>query len=333
MTGKSNLITLYSDVVTREIKWFWYPYIAYGKLTILQGDPGDGKSTMMMHLMTELSTGGALPNGTALGKPQRIIYQCSEAGTCDVVTPRLIKMGANCKNIAFINEEVHDGLTLDDERIREAIISFEPKLVVIDPVQAYIGNESDLQIAARARRLMKRLGMWAETYDCAIVLIGHMNKNEGTKVLYRGLGSIDTIAAVRSVLQVDRDPDDNDVRIVTQIKNNLAYTGRDIRFEIREGSGFKWLVQFGSDKPQAAVVNDGIEAPQFATKQEEAAYLVTQMLKEKDVAAKEIIYRLSLRNIAEKTARSVKESIGARSYRKGRQWLWTLKKEDSTDTD
>ena len=73
----------------------------------------------------------------------------------------------------FINEETYSGLTLDDERIRQAIIEFRPRLVVIDPIQAYLGSDSDLQIAGRARKLMQRLGMWASVYDCAIVLIGH----------------------------------------------------------------------------------------------------------------------------------------------------------------
>ena len=120
MTGGSSLLTLYSDVQTKSVRWLWFPYIASGKLTLLQGDPGDGKSTMMMHIIAELSTGGAMPDGTALGKPQRIIYQCSEDGAGDTIKPRLVKMGANCKNIAFINEEIHGDLTLDDERIREA---------------------------------------------------------------------------------------------------------------------------------------------------------------------------------------------------------------------
>lgn len=102
--------------------------------------------------------------------------------------------GADCHNVAFINEETHNGLTLDDERIRQVIIDFRPRLVVIDPIQAYLGNDSDLQIAGRARKLMQRLGMWASVYDCAVVLIGHLNKKEGSKDLYRSLGTVVSIA-------------------------------------------------------------------------------------------------------------------------------------------
>ena len=88
--------------------------------------------------------------------------------------------------MAFINEETYSGLTLDDERIRQAIIEFRPRLVVIDPIQAYLGSDSDLQIAGRARRLMQRLGMWASMYDCAIVLIGHLNKKKREQRVFTG---------------------------------------------------------------------------------------------------------------------------------------------------
>ena len=204
ITMETGLLTYYSEVKSEPVKWLWYPYIAIGKVTLLQGDPGDGKSTMMMNFIAELSKGGATPDGVAFGRPHKIIYQCSEDGASDTIKPRLEAAGADCRNIAFINEEVHSGLTLDDERIRDAITECRPQLVVIDPIQSYIENDSDLQIAVRARKLMRRIGMWASTFDCAIVLIGHLSKREGTKELYRGLGSIDLAASVRSVLHVER---------------------------------------------------------------------------------------------------------------------------------
>ena len=117
----SKLLTLYSDVSAVPVKWLWEPYIAIGKITLLQGDPGCGKSTMMMNLIAELSKGGSTPDGRSFGIPQKIIYQCSEDGAKDTIKPRLVAAGADCRNIAFIDEEVNSGLTLDDERIRAAI--------------------------------------------------------------------------------------------------------------------------------------------------------------------------------------------------------------------
>ena len=151
MTGKeeTGIFTLYSDVEATAVRWLWYPFIAVGKITLLQGDPGDGKSTMMMNLIAELSKGGTMPDGKQVGIPQKVIYQCSEDDASDTIKPRLETCGTDCRNVAFINEEMNSGLTLDDERIRKAIIQFRPKLVVIDPIQAYLGSDSDLQIAGR----------------------------------------------------------------------------------------------------------------------------------------------------------------------------------------
>lgn len=322
----SNLITLYSNVRAMPVRWLWYPFIAVGKITLLQGDPGDGKSTMMMHLIAEISKGGAIPDGQALGRPQRVIYQCSEDDVADTIKPRLESCGADCRNIAFINEEVYGGLTLDDERIREAIIEFRPRLVVIDPIQAYLGNDSDLQITGRARRLMQRLAMWAAAYDCAVVLVGHLNKKQSSKDLYRSLGSIDVVAAARSVLQVDRDPADSDIRIVHQIKNSLAPSDREIRFEIRPQSGFRWLecdaIPIQAEKP---------ERPEFTSKTEKAAYLIKSFLTDQDMSAKEIYLRLENEEISHRTAEETRKELGIRCYRKKRQWYWSLTSEEGEE--
>ena len=316
-----GILTLYSDVQATSVRWLWYPFIAVGKITLLQGDPGDGKSTMMMNLIAGLSNGGSLPDGKPVGMPQRVIYQCSEDGVSDTIKPRLEKCGADCRNVAFINEETYSGLTLDDERIRQAIIEFRPRLVVIDPIQAYLGSDSDLQIAGRARKLMQRLGMWASVYDCAIVLIGHLNKKEGTKGLYRSLGSIDVVAAARSVLQVERDPENADIRIVRQIKNSLAPS--EIRFSITAEQGFKWLECEVAPNPAAEP-----EAPNFESKAEKAAYLIKKLLSEGDMRSREIYIRLSDEGISRRTAENTKKELGIRSYRKMRQWYWSMKPEE-----
>ena len=181
---------------------------------------------------------------------------------------------------------------------------------MIDPIQVYLGSDSDLQIAGRVRKLMQRLGMWASVYDCAVVLIGHLNKKEGSKDLYRSLGSIDLIAAARSVLQMERDPEDPDIRIVRQIKNSLAPTGEDIRFEIRPETGFRWLSC--EDNIQQPVQ---MERPVFKTKTEKAAFLIKEILSQGDVRSKEMYAMLSREGISHRTAEDTKKEIGIHCYR------------------
>lgn len=320
--GESKLITLYSDVQSVKVRWFWYPFIAYGKVTLIQGDPGDGKSTMMINLIAELSKGGRTPDGRELGRGQHIIYQCSEDGTADTIKPRLESCGADCSNIAFIDEEVHEGITLDDERLYQAIASFLPRMVVIDPIQAYINNGSDLQIATRARKLMRRLSTWAEAFDCAVVLIGHMNKHEGSKGLYRSLGSIDVVAAARSVLQIEREEDDPDVRIVKQIKNSLAPSDAMIRFEIRNNTGFHWLdMEYSNEKCNEKQDQEELI---FPSKAEKAAFLIGAYLRQGEVPSTIMFQRLKEEGIGHKTAENVRKSMGIVCRRDMTQWYWSL---------
>lgn len=312
----TSLFTLYSTVHSVKIKWLWYPYIAEGKITLLQGDPGDGKSTMIMHLISEITKGGTTPDGISFGKPGRVVYQCSEDGIADTIKPRLEECRANCENVAFINEDTQNDLTLDDDRLRETIHQFRPRLLVIDPIQAYLGHDSDLQIAGRARRLMRHLGEWAAFYGCAVVLIGHQNKKESSKGLYRGLGSIDVVAAARSVLQIERDEENPDIRIMRHIKNSLAPAGADVSFMIDPEQGFHWIT-----------TNNGIEQVirVVPSEREQAIDLLKDLLAEQDMRAADIKRILSEHGIGEKAARALKQTLGIQAYRKKRQWYWSLR--------
>lgn len=326
---ESNLLTLYSDVTAMPVNWLWEPYIAIGKITLLQGDPGCGKSTMMMNLIAELSKGGSTPDGRAFGAPQRIIYQCSEDGAKDTIKPRLVSAGAECRNIAFIDEDVYSGLTLDDERIRDAIIEWKPRLVVIDPIQSYIGNDSDLQMAGRARKLMRRIGMWASTYNCAIVLIGHFSKKESAKDLYRGLGSIDVVAAARSVLQVEKSDEDEEVRVVKQVKNSLNSKGADLMFAIRPETGFQWLGVAERTETQSLPEITLETLPK--TKHELAALLIKKVLQNGTVESMEIKRIMAEYRIGDKTMNEVKMELGIKPYKKMRTWYWVLPGEEHTE--
>ncbi len=323
MGRADNLLTLYQDVSAAPIDWLWYPYIAIGKITLLQGDPSDGKSTMMMHLLAALSKGTNLPDGTPIHRPCKAIYQCSEDNAADTIKPRLELADADCKKIAFIDEDVTGFLTIDDERLRQAIVEFRPSIVVIDPIQSYIENAADLQMAGKARKLLRRISMWASTYNCAIVLISHLNKNESSKSLYRNLGSIDVVAAARSVLQVERDKDNPNHRIVRQIKNNLSQIGEDIHFEITPSFGFQWKMQEKTIIDFQNTKDMLIEKPP-KSKQEYAALLLKSILSNGPVESTEVQRVLEQYGIGNKTMQNVKQLLGIKSYRKMRKWYWVM---------
>lgn len=323
MGHSDHLLTLYQDVSTAPIDWLWYPYIAIGKITLLQGDPSDGKSTMMMHVIAALSRGDNLPDGTPVSRPLKAIYQCSEDNAADTIKPRLELANADCTRVAFIDEEMTGFLTIDDERLRQAIVEFRPSIVVIDPIQSYIENAADLQMAGKARKLLRRISMWASTYNCAIVLISHLNKNESSKSLYRNLGSIDVVAAARSVLQVERDKDNPNHRIVRQIKNNLCQIGDDIHFEITPKCGFQWKMQEKSIIDFQYTKDVLLQKPP-KSKQEFTAMLLKNLLSKGAVESTEVQRVLEQYGIGNKTMQNVKQLLGIKSYRKMRKWYWIM---------
>ena len=186
-----------SEVQSQEIEWLWYPFIPYGKLTIIQGDPGDGKTTMVLNLAAKLSKGEALDENMKVTEPVNVIYQTAEDGLADTVKPRLELAGADCERIIVIDES-DKSLSMVDERLEEAIVRTGARLLILDPIQAYLGGGMDMNRANEARDMTKKLGALAEKTKCAIILIGHMNKASGNKAAYRGVGSIDFFAELLS---------------------------------------------------------------------------------------------------------------------------------------
>ena len=153
-----------SEVQSQEIEWLWYPFIPYGKLTIIQGDPGDGKTTMVLNLAAKLSKGEALDENMKVTEPVNVIYQTAEDGLADTVKPRLELAGADCERIIVIDES-DKSLSMVDERLEEAIVRTGARLLILDPIQAYLGGGMEYEPSKRSKG-----------YDKEIRSIGRENK-------------------------------------------------------------------------------------------------------------------------------------------------------------
>ena len=309
-----------SEVQSQEIEWLWYPFIPYGKLTIIQGDPGDGKTTMVLNLAAKLSKGEALDENMKVTEPVNVIYQTAEDGLADTVKPRLELAGADCERIIVIDES-DKSLSMVDERLEEAIVRTGARLLILDPIQAYLGGGMDMNRANEARDMTKKLATLAEKYQCAIVLVGHMNKAAGNKAAYRGMGSIDFFAVARSVLLVGRVEGEANIRAVVQIKNNLAAFGHPKAFELSE-DGFHWL---GDYEITADEVLGGI-APK-ANKLEQAKRLLREVAETNNAMQSNEIFNLAEeQGISRRTLENAKKELGIRAKRINNSWYWELDK-------
>ena len=309
-----------SEIQSQEISWLWYPFIPYGKLTIVQGDPGDGKTTLVLNIAAKMSKGEALDSEMILSEPLNVIYQSAEDGLADTVKPRLEMAGADCEKISVIDESIKS-LSMIDERLEEAVIKTGAKLLILDPIQAYLGGGMDMNRANEARDMTKKLAALAEKYQCAIVLVGHMNKAAGNKAAYRGMGSIDFFAVARSVLLVGRVEGEENIRAVVQIKNNLAAFGHPKAFELSE-NGFQWL---GDYEITADEVLGGI-APK-ANKMEQAKRLLRELAKTNNAMQSNEIFNLAdEQGISKRTLENAKKELGVRAKRINNTWYWELDK-------
>jgi hypothetical protein len=225
-----TLINL-EDIEPEVVEWLWYPYIPLGKLTMIEGDPGLGKSWLTMALASYISRGKLLPYQVDKIKG-KVLIMSAEDGLADTIKPRLVTLKANTNNIVAIPEPV-SFTESGTKAVSEAIQLVKPKLIIIDPLVAYLGGKIDLHKANETREIMARLTKLAEDNHVAIVLVRHLTKGGKEKAIYRGLGSIDLTAAVRSCLAIGRNPQEpNEGRVICHIKSNLAPLGKPISYTL-----------------------------------------------------------------------------------------------------
>ena len=294
-----------SDVELTPVDWLWKPYLPFGKLSVLQGNPGEGKTYFAMHLAAACTNGKLLPNMERM-EPFNVIYQTAEDGLGDTVKPRLIEAGADLDRVLVIDDSDVQ-LTLSDERIEKAIIENNARLVIIDPIQAYLGADVDMNRANEVRPIFMRLGQVAQRTGCAILLIGHLNKAAGMQSLQRGLGSIDIAAAVRSVLFIGKLKHDPTMRILTHEKSSLAPPGVSLAFSLGDEGGFRWVGEYDITADEML---SGIE-PQHETKTQQAKDLICALLAGgKQVLSEDIDKAALERGIPGRTVRDAKRELG-----------------------
>lgn len=315
---KENSLQLkyYDKVKSRKVDWLWYPYIPYGKITIVQGDPGDGKSTFLLNLAALLTLGKHLPGAAERQEPMTVIYQNAEDGIEDTIKPRLENVGADCSRVAYLD---NNSFSACDDSIENAIVRSSARLLILDPIQAFLGD-ADMNRANDIRAIMGKLAGIGERTGCAIILVGHMNKNGGGKGIYRGLGSIDFTAAARSVILVGRVKDAPNIRALLHIKSNLAAEGKSIAFELSEDCSFRWIEDFSITQDELLCDTKNADDSKIG----EATNILTDFLSGGRRSATECYDICKENGISSRSLERAKAALGLKSQKIQDKWYWLL---------
>ncbi len=324
-----------ADVEPKPINWLWPEKIARGKVTMISGDPGLGKSLLTVALASAVSTGARWPVTGGNAPCGSVIMLSDEDAVADTIRPRLDAAGADCSKVHALtmvreideNGETTDrsfSLEKDIDRLAEVVEKLgDCALIQIDPISAYMGG-TDSHNNSDVRGLLSPLSTLAEQFNVAIVVVTHLNKSSGNAI-YRSIGSIAFTAAARSVIGVTKDRDDPSRRLVLPVKNNLGCDTSGMAYRIETADNGAPVVMWEPD-PVDIDINEALstESDDYRTERQEAGdWLETELLG-KPIAASELRRMAAAAGHSWTTVKRAKKDIGAEAKKCGFKggWMW-----------
>jgi hypothetical protein len=310
----------YSEITMLPVNWLWNQRIAYGKLTLVAGVPGVGKTFLVTDLAARCSIGAAFPDGAA-GHPCESLIMTAEDGPSDTILPRLVAHGADVSKVHhmdFVKQgdaEIYWTMTMYLDTL-EAWLDSHPavKLVVLDPITAFMGDV-DSHKNAEVRGALGPLIRCVERRGVALLGLTHLSKAQA-KSVNRVIGSIAFIAAARAAWLVEWDPEADGRRLFVQIKNNLAHAD-GLAYSIADGR-IQWAA--GTIKTTA----DDLSDPGHTTARDAAEQWLRSALEQGRVASNKIASAAERDGISSRTLNRAKRVLRVQSVRDGSSWFWFL---------
>lgn len=338
LTEGTGLVRL-SDVQPEKVSWLWPGRIPLGKLTIIDGDPGLGKSLITCDIAARVSKGAPMPDGTAsdLAGPAGVIFMSCEDGIADTIRPRMDAAGADTTRIAVL-EYVKDGAyqrlpTIGDlHDLERSVDIFGAALVVIDPMMAHLPSGINAHKDQDMRSTLSPLAKFAEKAGVAIVIIRHLNKGISDNVLHKGGGSMGIIGAARVGLIVAADPQDmtKERRILATSKNNLARNAPAFAYHIIsvDGTSAPTVIWEGPTEHMASDLLGVADDNSRSAITEAEDFLRDLLINE--CTAQEVFSAGRKAGLSEPTLKRAKRTLGVVSEKRGvgkdGYWIWKFPK-------
>jgi putative DNA primase/helicase len=330
VTERRPVLVPLDTVQRRDVRWLWRARIPFGRITCLMGDPKVGKSWLALAIAAAVTTGEPLPGETQGRDPAGVLLLTAEDGLEDTVRPRLEDMGADVGRVVVMpavfdgqGKESFPNLAVDLDALDEALTGGGYGLVIIDPINAYLGTAVDTYRDAHVRAVLGPVATLAERHNVAVLVILHLTKGQRDRAIYRGQGNIAYVAAARVVHLVGVNPE-NGQRAMVCIGNNLAQEPPALAFDIADGR-FRWL---GETSVTAASLLAPEKGAEDASKLEAAKSFLRGALADGPVPFEVLQSDARAAGIAERTLRRAKDALDVRAVRTGfgkdGHWTWEL---------
>jgi len=322
-----------NTVTPAPVRWLWRNWLPLGTLTVLDGDPGMGKSTLTLDLAARVSQGWEFPpEGSGHDEPDGVLLLSAEDDPDQTIRPRLDAANADARHVHFFRA-VTDGskerppvLPWDLDLVEAEAKKLGVLLVVIDPFSAYLGSEFDAHKDQDIRRCLYHLATLARRAGVTILLVRHLNKLSNGPALYRGGGSIAISAAARAAMVVGRDPDDANRYILAMNKSNLGARPRSLAYQIRQAGPdvtcLDWLGECDLG-PQDILWHAQGRAPNRPDDpSREAQAFLAQILAKGAVAVGDLLEAAEATGLSHKTVKEAKRKLKVRAFKDGSTWYW-----------
>ena len=329
--------TLLSEVEPERIEWLWPGRIPLGKLTVLDGDPGLGKSAMTLDIAARVSAGLELPDGERC-EPAGVLLMSAEDGLADTIRPRLDAAGADTKRILALTTKTDQqgaeqmvSIPEDLPLIEREIQRMGARLVVVDPLMAFLSGDTNSHKDQDVRRALAPLASLAQRTGAAVLIVRHLNKAGGGNTLYRGGGSIGIIGAARAALVVAEDPEDPERRILAHNKQNLCKPVASLAFAVEtapnRAARIAWRGQ--SELSASQILRPPVDEEEKSALSEAKEFLQDE-LRDGPMAAKQVKKNARDADIAERTLKRAKQELRVGSKKEGDgSWTWSLPSEEA----
>ena len=315
-----------SQIRPEPVRWLWEPFIPRGKLALLDGDPGVGKSLLTLDIAARLSRGGFLPDGSQATRPHTTLFLSGEDGAADTLRPRAEATGADLDRLLVVGstDSALPLFPVYTAVLEELIRKRTADLVVLDPVMAFLPPEVASNTDQCVRGVLNTLAGLAARTDCTILLIRHLRKKGSRNALHRGLGSIGIIGAVRAGLLASHHPSERELRVLAVTKTNLARKPPALGFRLVGDDAERAMIQWIGPINLSADELGGVVAKR---PRDHAADWLYRQLAGGPRKATELYAAAAADGIPDHNLERAKHEIGARShqvhFKNGeRAWYW-----------